>query len=128
VKKKALRPTHIKTEIKDSPGKGRGVFALKAIKKGEIIEVSPAIYIPESDCPFINMTELSCYLFGDSSTKGEWLALGHASMYNHAKEPSADWAVSKGVIIIRAVKSIKEGEEITFDYGWDDELLKELEN
>lgn len=124
-KQSAIRPTNLRTEVKDSPGRGRGVFALQAIKEGEVIEVAPALYIPSSDSTFLGLTMLSCYTFGDDASDGEWLALGHASMYNHQDKPSAEWAVGKGVIVVRAVKAIEAGEEITFNYGWDDDFLAE---
>lgn len=123
--KKQVIPTHVKTEIRPSPGKGRGVFAINAIKEGEVIEIAPAILIPNEDSPFIGSTILACYTFNDEAGEGEWLALGHTSMYNHDDKPSAEFAVGKGVAIVRAVRAIEAGEEITFNYGWDDDFLAE---
>lgn len=123
--KKQIRPTNIKTEIKASPGKGRGVFAIVPIKAGEAVEIAPALYIEAKDSPFIGSTVLACYTFHDDSGDGEWLALGHASMYNHDSQPLAEWAVGNGVIVIRAIKDIKAGQEITIDYGWDEEFQKQ---
>lgn len=119
---KLMNPSNGTTEIRVSPGKGRGVFALKPIAKGAIIEVAPTITVPAEDFPFIKMTMLMNYAFADDIDDDlNIIGLGHASMYNDSANPNAEWATGKGVLIIRALKAIKAGEEITFDYGWDDE-------
>jgi uncharacterized protein len=38
---------------------------------------------------------------------------------NHACRPNAKSALSKGQLILRAIKAIEAGEEITYDYGED---------
>ena len=121
------RPTNLKTEIRLSPGKGRGVFATKPIKKGEIVEVAPTLQVPKSDMMLLKASFLCNYLFADDiDEEADLLALGHASMYNHASDPNAEWITGNGLIFIRAIKAVKGGEELTLDYGWEDEDFKLL--
>lgn len=42
---------------------GRGVFATRAIKKGEVVEISPVIVIPKTQAEFINETLLHLYVY-----------------------------------------------------------------
>ena len=44
--------TPTKIEVRHSPGKGRGVFATKAIRAKEVIEVAPSLLVPP-ECAFL---------------------------------------------------------------------------
>ena len=106
-------------QIKYSPKiKGRGVFALKDYKKGEVIEVCPCI----SDKKANFSDKVKDYLFGYDKETG-LLAFGYCSLYNHSDDYNALWKVlSKEKLKIFATKDIKEGDEIFISYGnpyWD---------
>ena len=45
------------------PEAGRGVFALKKIKKDEVIERSPVVIINENQVPHLRKTKLIDYYF-----------------------------------------------------------------
>jgi SET domain-containing protein len=109
--------------VKKSPGKGRGVFAVKKISTGGIVEVVPTLSVPHSSRHNILSTDLSSHIFeGEEGRKGPLvIALGYGSLYNHSGFPNAEFDVLKGKIKFTALRPIAKGEEITIDYGWDDE-------
>lgn len=99
--------------------KGRGVFALKPFKKGEVIEISPYILVPPKDDTKLSETILNSYWF---LVKGKWSAigLGYTSIYNHNEKPNATFSVNKRrrVITIKATQPIRVGQEICTNYGY----------
>ena len=108
-----------KTIIKKSkiPGAGRGVFATKDIRKGELIEKIEVIPISKKEVEHIIATNLCNYHYEFKDHFA--IALGHGSLYNHSKErPNADVYDNKDHMLMKAIKNIKAGEEITFDYGY----------
>jgi uncharacterized protein len=102
-----------------SPGKGRGVFAGKDFSKGEVIECCPVIVLPEKDVQHIEKTELSWYYFLWNKDDAA-IALGYGSIYNHSHTPNAEIDIDHGkhTLIIKALREIRKGEEITHDYDW----------
>lgn len=97
---------------------GLGLFAGEDIKKGELIieYIGNILNKEEAEKVTTNM-----YLFEitrnrtiDGSVR--WNAARYA---NHACEPecNAESDVKKGRVFIKAIKAIKEGEEILYDYG-----------
>ena len=49
--------------VKDSPGKGRGVFAQRNFKEGEVIETCPVIVLPAEEIDALELTQLYSYYF-----------------------------------------------------------------
>ncbi|MCE7793900.1 SET domain-containing protein [Salipaludibacillus sp. CUR1] len=103
-------------EVKQSPGKGRGVFTLKTFKKGELIEKTPVIIIPKNELRTILNTVLVDYFF-------QWgregaVALGYGSLYNHSYKPNAVFILNreKSCITFVALRDIAHGEEVTINY------------
>lgn len=112
-------------EVKQVAGKGRGVFARRAIRKGEIIERAPVLVLPLSDVMRgpDDWTGLGNYCF-------EWgknrvaLALGFGSLYNHSFNPNArydDEARRLRIKVFSAIRDIEPGEEVTINYNGDPE-------
>ena len=63
--------------VKESPGKGRGVFARKNFKKGEIIETCPALVFPAEEVDAFESTQLNNYYFAwGAASKEAAIALG----------------------------------------------------
>jgi SET domain-containing protein len=105
-------------------GKGRGVFASRDFARGEIIERAPVIQVSAGDAELIQFTSLGDYTFsGEDGTS--LIALGYCSLYNHSRKGNSDYVSNDDCIVVVATKPIKAGEEITFDYGWDDDGLRE---
>tara|TARA_Y100000034_G_scaffold109350_1_gene140582 strand:+ start:7275 stop:7616 length:342 start_codon:yes stop_codon:yes gene_type:complete len=108
--------------IKKIIKKGRGVFSSVPIKKGELIEKSPSLLIPEKDKFSLENTFLGNYIYADDQDN-YYLGLGHCSLYNHSSNPNARFVVTKHYIKIIAIKDISEDEEISIDYGWESKDL-----
>lgn len=105
---------------------GRGVFALRDIPAGMVIERAPVILIPYEqvfgDSPGVReaSARISWYVFGwDGVTKRRYvaLALGYGSIYNHAHAPNARYEPEPpDVLRFVATRDIAAGEEITINY------------
>ncbi|MBS3141408.1 SET domain-containing protein-lysine N-methyltransferase [Candidatus Woesearchaeota archaeon] len=116
-----------KTEIKESKIEGRGLFAIKPIKKGEVIGIKWG--------HIINLKKLNEILneIGDTYfqinddffiapiSKNE---IKDSMMFlNHSCNPNAG---IEGNIVFVAMRDINEGEEINIDYAMSDSLEYEL--
>lgn len=104
--------------VKEVPGKGRGVFARKPIKKGTIIESVPVLLVPLKDLvagkdnPFLNK-----YMYVWSKTAYA-ISLGYGSLYNHSYEPNARYVFGAMRLTYKAERDIAKGEEITINYNY----------
>ena len=107
-----------KIEVREAPGKGRGVFAKSKVVRGEILEVSPVVLLPRRDAEAIQDTLLGHYVFQTDSGDRLVVALGYSSLYNHARRPNAAFDVTAHCIKITARHAIPAGVEITVAYGW----------
>lgn len=99
---------------------GRGVYARRDIKKGEIIEVCPIIEVPKYDMANLRESILVTYFFYFGKTKEKLLiALGFGSIYNHSYKPNAAYKImsTKKLIEFTALRNIYENEEITTNYN-----------
>lgn len=117
------RFTGNKIILGDAGELGRGLFATKPIKSGEIVEESPIIRLSPGDMHFIENTILGCYVF-DSPTEFSndgFLALGLGSLFNHSDEPNVEWEVDprNNLITFKATENIKSGKQLFINYGWD---------
>ncbi len=105
-------------EVKRIKGKGRGVFARRLIRKGEVIEVVPMLVLTAEEFEGgVSATTLSNYFFawGKNSVA---LALGYGSLYNHSYRPNARYDdVGPQTKDFTALRDIEPGEEITVNYN-----------
>lgn len=105
--------------VKKVPGKGRGVFAKRAIKKGAILERVPVVLVPLKDLvdgkknPFLNV-----YLYQWSKTHFA-VCLGYGLLYNHSFEPNATFKYGRESMTYLALRDIAAGEEILINYHMD---------
>jgi SET domain-containing protein len=104
--------------VKRIKGKGRGVFARRLIRKGELIEKVPMLVLPvEQFADALGRTDLANYCF-DWKAGTVALALGYGSLYNHSYRPNARyedvWPQTKE---FTALRDIEPGEEITVNYN-----------
>jgi uncharacterized protein len=105
-----------------SPGKGRGVFAARAIPTGALIEEAPVIVVPSQQIEHLERTTLGDFYFkwGPDEESGAIL-LGICSLCNHSYEPNAvfETRLDAGTIRFVALRDIDAGEEITTNYNGD---------
>lgn len=104
-----------KSEVAD----GNGVFALRAYKKNEIIEICPAIFLPIKDFENLKKTKMFYYFF-EYTNKEFAVVLGYGSIYNHSYKPNSQYRFNfrKRIMVVRAIKNIKAGQEILFNYNF----------
>ncbi len=116
---KLIPPEKVYIKKSTIPNGGRGVFAKSDIKKGEIIEVAPALILEFSEFIDSYWNLLFEYYF--------WLddyvvlGLGYGSLYNHSAAPNCRYEISKEdkTITFTATRDISKDEEIYFDYKQD---------
>jgi uncharacterized protein len=106
--------------IKDTQKYGRGVFASRDIKKGELIEVSPVIISPKSEWEYLEKTVMSnyCFYWGENS-EDTAIVLGYGSLFNHSYYPNAIYIDDRENLFFYffAITDIETGEEITINYN-----------
>jgi SET domain-containing protein len=104
-------------EIREVAGKGRGVFARRDFKRGELVEAAPVIVIPDEEVDLIEKTALADYYYkwGDSHFA---LVLGYGSLYNFSATPNLLFKpdLKKNVMHYRARKTIRKEQELTINY------------
>ena len=105
--------------MKNTEKYGRGIFAIRNIKKGEFIEDAPVIVIPKTEWKLMRKSILSNYVFRWEEDKA--LALGYGSLYNHSYTPNANYHtnIENQSIDFYAREDIQEKEEITVNYNGD---------
>ncbi|MED1673790.1 SET domain-containing protein [Pallidibacillus thermolactis subsp. kokeshiiformis] len=105
--------------VKDTKKYGRGVFATRLIKKGELIESAPAIIIPMEEWENMKDSILSNYVFRWKKDKA--IVLGYGLLYNHSYSPNAYYITNFDhySIDFYARRDIHKGEEIKVNYNGD---------
>jgi hypothetical protein len=105
--------------VRKSPGRGRGVFALRDFEEDELIETAPIIVLPPEDAPLLNLTTIARYQFGWRVPGETAVVLGYGALYNHSTEPNTAWENDPDGNFIHffALRPIAKGEEIRTDYG-----------
>jgi SET domain-containing protein len=104
--------------VKRIKGKGRGVFARRRIRKGEVIERVPMIVMTAKEYDEdLSGSRLSNYCFAWGRNQVA-LALGYGSIYNHSYSPNARYEdVGPQTKVFLALRLIEPGEEITVNYN-----------
>lgn len=107
-------------EVRRIKDKGRGVFARRLIRRGEVIERAPVLVLPvgelEEEADWISLWGY-CFMWGEGKVA---LALGYGSLYNHSYRPNARYDdVGQQTKVFSALRDITAGEEITVNYNGD---------
>ena len=106
--------------VSNAGHKGRGVFTSKILKKGDVIEICPVIELSYKEHQDMVGNVLENYAFvWNTKKRNIAILLGFGSLYNHSNKPNADYTkrIKDGVMVFKALKTIKAGQEITIDYG-----------
>ena len=98
--------------IKSSPIAGRGVFAKRSFKKGEILFKlkGATIKFPSPPSPRIGM---NWFNIGPNT----WRIMDRGDIWNFLNHSCKPNAILKGTAMVVALRTIKAGEEITIDYS-----------
>ncbi|NTV92149.1 MAG: SET domain-containing protein [Chlorobiaceae bacterium] len=106
-------------DIAASTISGRGAFALRDIREGETVERCPALEVADKDVA----GELLNYVFYGSDETKRLVAMGNGMLFNHASDPNVAYYRQDGALgaelIIYALKNIRKGEEMFYNYGDD---------
>ncbi|MFX0082819.1 MAG: SET domain-containing protein-lysine N-methyltransferase [Candidatus Hodarchaeota archaeon] len=107
-----------------SPKKGRGVFALREIKKGIVIDVAHVIPLTNKDWKKISKTILYnyCYIWEDPKHNPEYknaISLSVSQFINHSFTPNVRYIYDydNNCIEFETIQDISKGEEITVNYN-----------
>ncbi|HZH26962.1 MAG TPA: SET domain-containing protein-lysine N-methyltransferase [Azospirillaceae bacterium] len=127
-----LLPT-VPLEVRDFPGKGRGLVAVDDIPAGTLISTAPVLLLDPGDRARASHTRVRDYYFwwedapadaqeGEGpGAEGAWsaaVALGPISVCNHARPANARFEIRRAerCIDLYAAIDIRAGSEITIDY------------
>jgi uncharacterized protein len=97
--------------------RGNGVFAKLPVKKGEILSIFGGYIIPIGAVGKLpQQLQEYCYQVSDNFLYGpvKESEVSVSEHYNHSCSPNAGF---KDSITLIAIRNIKKGEEITFDYA-----------
>lgn len=100
--------------VKKSPRGGRGVYAARYFRKGDLIERCHLIVANDDDWG----EALSDYIFSHGESTAA-IPLGNGLLYNHDDDPNADYVIRNAFMTITAARDIRSGEEIFVSYGSD---------
>jgi uncharacterized protein len=105
--------------VRESAGRGRGVFATVDIAEGTLIEECEVIVVPAEQVPALLGTVLRDYVFAWGGTDDEVaVALGFGSLYNHARDPNAMFVrkLEARTLAFFTIRPVAAGEEVTISY------------
>ncbi len=96
---------------------GRGAFALKKIRDGDLIERCPALEVTDKDIG----GELLNYVFYGSNESARLVVMGNGMLFNHSSTPNvAYYREETGLgpeLVLYALRNISKGEELFYSYG-----------
>ena len=98
---------------------GLGLFATAPIKKGTLIVEYSGPRIPTRAANALERNGANRYIF---EINNRWSIDGsgrdNMGRYaNHSCVPNAESELARGKIILRAIRQIRQGDEVTYDYG-----------
>ena len=108
--------------IFSTENKGKGVGTKENIAANTVIEISPVIVMGKKDRVQLDQTLLHDYIFEWGVNKDKCcMALGLVPMYNHSYKSNCEYFMDfeDDTILIKTVKAIKKGEELTINYNGD---------
>lgn len=100
--------------------KGRGVFTTRALRKGEVIEISPAIPMAAKDVPAGAPPDGWVLEWNPKKRSEKYaLGLGYIMLYNHSAQPNIriDHDLRSKIFEVVALRAIEPWEELVWDYG-----------
>lgn len=115
-------------EVQESKIAGKGCYAQRRFKKGELIGeyTGERISEAEADRRHVEGEPFYIFLLEDGTCIDPKDNPSPLKYINHSCDPNAESVEEKGHIYIKATKTIRPGAEITYEYhvqsGDDDEL------
>ena len=99
------------------------MFARRGFRTREVVECCPILRVSAHDRALLERTTLRGYVYQRRRGAGA-LALGLGSLYNHSADPNAacELDLDEETLVLRALRPIPAGEEITISYGDESDL------
>ena len=119
-----IRLTQPWFEIRRSGIQGRGAFAVRTIPKGtRIIEytgerISHAEADKRYDDEAMGRHHTFLFIATSRTVVDAWREGSEAKYINHACDPNCEAVIDRGRIFIEAVKTIRAGQELVYDYSY----------
>lgn len=107
----------IQLYLKNTEGKGRGVFCLEDIPKGTLIHISPVLVLKGDDTELSQQTILQHYTYNWGIHQA--VALGLGSMFNHNRSNNVGFIKKKekDMIEYHTLENVPAGTELCINYG-----------
>lgn len=104
-----------KVEVKNSKVQGKGVFAIIDIKKGDVVlQIDDSHVVTDPSTLTREQNEYDCDYLSD----GKVILMQEPEKYiNHSCDPTTYVKTINNVRNVLAMRDIKKGEEITYDYS-----------
>jgi hypothetical protein len=101
--------------------KGRGVFAGRDYRAGDLVEESPVVFIEHAFEELPDAMRKMVFNWGalSGNPAGHALALGYGSLYNHDNPANMRYGADpqRGLLRFVAARDIGRGEELTINYN-----------
>ena len=107
--------------VDDSGPKGRGVFAARAFRAGEVVETAPVLVLGAGQDALPMVLRQRTFAWGKlcgSDDGSEAIVWGYGSLYNHANPSNLEFAADPAALTMtyRAARDVAAGEELTINY------------
>lgn len=104
---------------------GRGLFAGADIAAGELVASASVLVLPPEQTAHVDKGLMRHYVFdwtSDAETTQYAVAFGEISFCNHSASPNCRFDLDRErlCVCLYAVRDLREGEELTIDYGYDE--------
>lgn len=118
---------HLK--VRKTPGKGRGVYATTTFEPGDVIERCPVLAFTPAEAKACSKSILAGYFFHWRTEEERCLPLGYGAIYNHSYTPNARYYFqhTKQLLVVKAIRRIRPGTEITFNYNFEPDNREPLD-
>jgi SET domain-containing protein len=112
-------------EITYTEEMGRGLYANRHVRKGEVIAECEILLLDPVDTVAVNKTSLQYYTFHVNETQ-DCLVLGDAEIYNHSDQPNVHYALvpmangdgtTRQIMVFTALDDIVPGLQMFIDYN-----------
>jgi hypothetical protein len=113
--------------VRSVPGKGRCVFATRDIPKGALVLADPVIFVPGDESEYTDQTVIGRYVFQWNEEDDLCVVLGLGSLINHGLPENVSLVSNYEQMTMEfyALKDIKAGDELVYDYGHEEGELTE---
>jgi SET domain-containing protein len=113
---------HPTLEVVETDGKGKGIIAREPISADTVIEISPVVVMSANERILLDQTRLHDYIFVWGEKQDQCcMALGYVPVYNHSSQSNCEYFMDyeDELILIKTVRDISAGEELTINYNGD---------